>query len=101
MTKGLTAMKGSGNTVWRSIMTLAGALVLAALSLVEVRAQGGASQLAFKVQPSTTAVGATVSPAVTVEVQDSNGNVVTTSAASITVALANNPSSATLGGTLS
>ncbi|MBP2648347.1 MAG: Peptidase families and domain protein [Gemmatimonadetes bacterium] len=61
---------------------------------------GPADRVAFLVQPSTTAAGAGISPAVQVEVRDALGNRVTASSASVTVALGSNPGSATLGGTL-
>ncbi len=56
--------------------------------------------LVFGVGPSSVAAGASITPAVQVQVQDSFANVVTTSAAPVAVALFNNPGSATLGGTL-
>ncbi|MEK7402535.1 MAG: hypothetical protein AABZ80_09265, partial [Gemmatimonadota bacterium] len=61
---------------------------------------GTPRQLRFSVQPASAAVGAAISPALTVEVQDSLGNRVTTATSSITLAFGNNPSTATLGGTL-
>ena len=61
---------------------------------------GPADRVAFLVQPSTTAAGAGISPAVQVEIRDALGNRVTASSASVTVALGSNPGSATLGGTL-
>ena len=60
---------------------------------------GAATQLAFGVQPSNAQSGASISPAVTVQLLDANGNLVTTSSASVTVAIANNPAAGTLGGT--
>jgi len=65
---------------------------------IEVTA-GAASKLAFVQQPSNTLAAASISPAVTVAVQDASGNTVTTSSASITVAISTNPSSGTLSGT--
>ncbi len=56
-----------------------------------------AAQLAFIQQPSNAQTGATISPAVQVEVQDSKGNVVTTAASPITISLAGGTG---LGGTL-
>ncbi len=64
---------------------------------------GAASQLAFSVQPTNTTAGGVISPAVTVLVQDSGGNIITTgagSAASVTMAIGSNPASGVLGGTL-
>ena len=59
---------------------------------------GAASKLAFGTQPSDTSIGFTVTPAVTVQIQDANGNL-TTSVASVTVAIGTNPSGGTLSGT--
>ena len=53
----------------------------------------------FGVQPSNTTAGATISPAVTVKVEDSLGNVVTTDTSNVTVAIGTNPGGGTLGGT--
>jgi len=61
---------------------------------------GKPARLGFVVQPSSAAVGAAISPAVQVCVQDGVGNTVTTASDSITVAIGTNPGSATLGGTL-
>jgi plastocyanin len=57
------------------------------------------TKLGFTAQPSNTAVGAAITPAVQVSVQDASGNPVTSSAAPITIAIGNNPGGATLGGT--
>jgi hypothetical protein len=60
---------------------------------------GVASKLAFGQQPSNTAAGSTISPAVTVQIQDANGNVVTDDNwTRVTVAIGTNPSSGTLSG---
>ena len=61
---------------------------------------GPAAKLAFGVQPSNTVFGVAISPAVTVQVQDANGFVVTSSTASVTVAIGTNPGSGALSGTL-
>src|SRR3989475_464581 len=58
---------------------------------------GTASKLVFSQQPTNTTAAQTITPAVAVQVQDANGNLVTTSTASITVAIGTNPG----GGTLS
>jgi plastocyanin len=57
------------------------------------------TKVAFTAEPSNTAVGAAITPAVTVSVQDASGNPVTSSTAPITIAIGNNPGGATLGGT--
>ncbi|MGQ0505542.1 MAG: hypothetical protein ACT4TC_09495, partial [Myxococcaceae bacterium] len=61
---------------------------------------GAASRLAFNVQPSNAAAGASLSPAVRVAIQDSSGNTVATSAASVTLAIGTNPGTSTLSGTV-
>jgi hypothetical protein len=57
------------------------------------------TQLGFIVQPSNSAVGAAISPALQVEVRDANGNRVTTSTNSITIGIGANPGGGTLSGT--
>jgi hypothetical protein len=63
---------------------------------------GAATKLAFTVQPSVGLVGSAISPAVQVAVQDAQGTTVTSSTASITLAIASGTgtSDAVLGGTL-
>jgi hypothetical protein len=58
-----------------------------------------ASALQFGTQPSDSLVGQSISPAVVVDIVDSSGNTVDSSAP-VTIALGNNPDGATLGGTL-
>ena len=60
----------------------------------------GPTQLAFGQPPTSAGAGATLSPAVTVLVEDSLGNVVTSDTSSVTVAIGNNPGGGTLSGTL-
>jgi len=60
---------------------------------------GVASKLAFTQQPGTTTANQSISPAVLVSVEDSAGNVVTTSSATITVGIGTDPSSGSLSGT--
>jgi Big-like domain-containing protein len=60
---------------------------------------GGANKLAFVVEPVNAAVGAPITPAVKVQVQDAAGNPVTTATNAITLTLGTNPTGATLGGT--
>lgn len=57
------------------------------------------TQLGFATQPSPTAAGSTMTPPPTVQILDGNGNVVTSSSASVTVALSSNPAGGTLSGT--
>jgi hypothetical protein len=75
-----------------------GALAMATSSSFNIT-PGTATQLAFGQQPTTTAVALTISPAATVQVEDSLGNVVSTDTSNVTVAIGTNPSGATLGGT--
>ena len=63
-------------------------------------APGPATQLVFGVQPSDTLPGATISPAVTLRVEDQFGALVTTDASAVTLAIGTNPASGTLSGTL-
>ncbi|MBS1795600.1 MAG: carboxypeptidase regulatory-like domain-containing protein [Acidobacteria bacterium] len=58
-----------------------------------------ASRLEFSVQPSNVVNGGPITPAVRVRVLDAFGNLVPTAANAVTVAFANNPTGATLGGT--
>ncbi len=60
---------------------------------------GTAFRLAFLQQPTAVAAGAVIAPAVSVQIQDNNGNLVTTDARSVTLALGSNPSGGVLGGT--
>jgi len=62
---------------------------------------GPAAKLAFGQQPSNAVVSTTLSPAVTVLVQDSQGNTVTSSTATVTLAIGTNPGGGTLAGTTS
>jgi hypothetical protein len=57
-------------------------------------------KLAFGVQPSTSVQATTITPPVTVLVQDTNSQTVVSSTASITLAIEANPASGTLSGTL-
>jgi hypothetical protein len=72
-----------------------------ATSLAFNISSGTPAKLAFKVQPSTAAAGATIVPAVTVEIQDATGNLATTATDTVTIAIQNNPGGGTLSGTLS
>ena len=58
---------------------------------------GATTALKFLQQPSNTVAGASIAPAVTVRIEDANGNL-TASTASVTVAIGTNPSSGTLSG---
>jgi hypothetical protein len=56
------------------------------------------TQLAFVQEPTTVTAGTPISPAITVDVEDSSGNVVTTDDSTVTISVASGPGSA--GGTL-
>jgi hypothetical protein len=58
-------------------------------------------QLAFIQQPTGALAGETISPSITVAVEDSNGNVVTTDDSTVTLGVFSGPGGAILGGTLS
>src|SRR5207302_672251 len=60
---------------------------------------GTATQLVFSVEPSTTAAGAAITPAVQVTAQDGQGNTATGFTGNVTVAIGTNPSTGTLAGT--
>jgi hypothetical protein len=64
---------------------------------------GAASQLSFSQQPTDTAAGSTITPVITVQIQDASENLVTTATDTITIAIGNDPSAgvALLSGTLS
>ncbi len=62
---------------------------------------GAATKLAYAVQPSTVVAGAVITPAVTVAVQDAQGNTVTSSSATVALSIATNPGGGTLSGTTS
>ena len=59
------------------------------------------AQLAFGQQPTTTAEGAVMDPAVTVRVLDTGGNLVTDSTNEVSIGLGSNPADGSLAGTLS
>ena len=58
-------------------------------------------QLAFIQQPTDALAGETIVPSITVAVEDSNGNVVTTDDSTVTLGVFTGPGGAILGGTLS
>src|SRR5438034_1084061 len=60
---------------------------------------GGATQLVFNVQPSTTTAGAAITPAVEVTAQDASGNTASGFTGNITVAIGTNASAGALSGT--
>ncbi len=62
---------------------------------------GSATKLAFRTQPGNGAAGAQLSVQPVVEVQDADGNRVTTDSSTVTLAIGTNPGGGTLGGTVS
>jgi hypothetical protein len=66
--------------------------------LSQVVRVGPPAKVAFTAQPTDAIIDNLISPAVQVAVQDASGSTVTTSSASITIALGANPGSATLSG---
>ena len=60
---------------------------------------GAATKLGFGQQPSNTAMGASISPAITVQIQDANGNLVTADTRNVTLAIGANPGGGSLSGT--
>ncbi|MHA8100187.1 hypothetical protein VR479_12920, partial [Aquirufa aurantiipilula] len=84
---------GSGYTLAASSSGLTGATS----SAFDISA-GSASKLTFGTQPANAEAGASISPAITVRIEDANGNLVSTNA-SVTLAIANNAGSGTLTGT--
>ncbi len=60
---------------------------------------GVPATLTFVTEPSSIVAGATILPAVQVEVRDAQGNLVTSPETPVTLSLAENPGGATLGGT--
>ena len=60
-----------------------------------------AAKLAFGQQPSNGTAGASITPAVTVLIEDANGSTMTNDNSTVTIAIGSNPGSGTLSGTLS
>ncbi len=82
----------------QTVTASAGALTTSPVSALA--APGGATKLAFGVQPSTVAAGAAVAPSVRVSALDVDGNTATGYTGNVTLALGSNPGAGTLGGTL-
>jgi hypothetical protein len=61
---------------------------------------GTATTLEFSVEPSATAPGATIAPAVEVTALDAGGNTATGFVGNVTIAIGTNPGSGTLSGTV-
>ena len=63
-------------------------------------AAGAPNKLLFTVQPTGTTANAAMTPAIVVNAQDSQGNATPSFTGAVTLAFATNPTTATLGGTL-
>lgn len=87
--------QGTGYVVTAS----ATGLTSAASNPFTIAPSGEAIRLRFTVQPTSVAAGAAISPSIQVAVQDASGTTVTSSSASITLAIANAATGATLSGT--
>ena len=81
-------------------LTAASAGMAGATSSTFTVTAGPASKLAFGAQPSSTPVGAAITPTVTVNILDAVGNP-TTSTAAVAVAIGTNPGGGTLSGSMS
>lgn len=81
-----------------AIAAAAGALNSAVATSAYTVTVSPPTQLAFVVQPGSTATATAIAPAVQVAIEDVNGNTVTTSTAAVTVGLAANPGEGTLLG---
>ncbi len=77
-----------------------GSFTAATTSSIAVVA-GTATTLAFDQSPTGTTTNTAISPAVTVDVEDAEGNLVTTNTSMVTMAIATGPSGAVLGGATS
>jgi hypothetical protein len=95
-----TATLSSTVAETKTITVTIGAVTVAQMPTVQFVA-GTATKLELGVQPMNTAAGAAISPALTVKIEDANGNVVTTSSATVSVSLGANPGNGTLSGTAS
>src|SRR5438445_668218 len=80
-------------------LTVSATGVTGATSAAFTMAPGTATQLAFTVQPTNTAAGASITPAVQVTALDGQGNTATGFTGNVTIALGANPGSGTLSGT--
>jgi len=62
---------------------------------------GAATKVVYTQQPTAVVAGSVISPAIVVTVQDASNNTVTTSSATVNVAIGTNPGGGTLSGTVS
>jgi sugar lactone lactonase YvrE len=87
-----------GTTPGTNTLTATAAGIAGSVSFTATAVPGAAARLAFATQPSDVVPGRQITPAVSVLVEDSFGNIVTTDNSLVTLTLANNPGGATLGG---
>ena len=81
-----------------TLTAAAGSLTMATSSAFDI-APAAAAQVAFVAQPSTATAGASIAPAITVDVWDAFGNRVPSATNAVTVAIGANPVGGTLSGT--
>jgi hypothetical protein len=98
--RGVASFSGCAGNAYASGVTLgASSSGLSSATSASFDITNVATQLILTIQPSNTARGSTITPSVVVSVEDSSGRVVTTSSASIAIAISSNPGSGTLSGT--
>lgn len=89
-------LSGTGYT----LNATSGSLTLNVSSTFTIVA-GAATKVVYTQQPTAVVAGSVISPAIVVTVQDANSNTVTTSSATVNVAITTNPGGGTLSGTTS
>ncbi len=89
-------LPGTGFTVTASSSGLAAA-TSAAFDVVA----GAPTKVVYVQQPTAAVAGSAINPAIAVAIEDANGNVVTSSNATVTIAIGTNPGGGTLSGTTS
>ncbi len=68
-------------------------------TLINSPSAPGSAKLAFNVQPTIAVTGAVIAPAITVDVQDSGGTLVSADTSVVTLSIASGPAGGVLGGT--
>lgn len=104
----VTGVDGRASTSWTlgpTAGTQTGSATVEAFPSVQASfaanaAPAAATQLVFAQQPTSATQGTVVSPPVTVEVRDVNGNLVTSATNSVTLTIGTNPGGGILGGTV-
>jgi hypothetical protein len=102
------AAKAGVATFSNLLITKAGSYIIQATDGTQTAAKSAtfkvvaaaASKLAFVQPPKPGKVNTTLSPAITVAIEDSFGNIVTSNTTRVTIAIASGPSGAALSGTL-